>query len=309
MQKTIYLAGGCFWGVEAYFKRVKGVLDTQVGYANGKDENATYANLKNSLHAETVKVVYDSEITSVEELVLHLFKIIDPTSLNKQGNDVGVQYRTGVYYQDVNDYLTIEKLFSYLKKQYNEFHVELKVLNHFIDAEAYHQDYLTKNPTGYCHVNLNTDYSLSKDDYQIIKQVRNELKLSQLSYDILKNSATERPHTSVLNNEYRRGIYVEKITGEPLFSSSTKFNSGCGWPSFSEPIFKDTVKYLDDTSHNMFRIEVRSGQGDHHLGHVFNDGPKDMGGKRYCINGAAIDFIPYEEMDEKGYSEFKKFVK
>ncbi|UWV78558.1 peptide-methionine (R)-S-oxide reductase MsrB [Mycoplasmopsis felis] len=141
------------------------------------------------------------------------------------------------------------------------------------------------------------------------QKLMKEHNLSQLSYDVLKNSATERSFTSELNNEYRKGIYVEKISKEPLFSSTTKFDSGCGWPSFSEPILKESVLYLQDNSHNMVRTEVRSGKGDNHLGHVFNDGPKEMGGLRYCINGAALDFIPFEEMDEKGYSEYKKFVK
>ncbi|MCU9931724.1 peptide-methionine (R)-S-oxide reductase MsrB [Mycoplasmopsis felis] len=141
------------------------------------------------------------------------------------------------------------------------------------------------------------------------QKLMKEHNLSQLSYDVLKNSATERSFTSELNNEYRKGIYVEKISKEPLFSSTTKFDSGCGWPSFSEPILKESVLYLQDNSHNMVRTEVRSGKGDNHLGRVFNDGPKEMGGLRYCINGAALDFIPFEEMDEKGYSEYKKFVK
>lgn len=166
-----------------------------------------------------------------------------------------------------------------------------------------------KNPYGYCHVNLNANYGLTTKDKEIIKQLRKELSLDKLSYEVLKNSATEAPHTSFLNNEYRKGIYVEKITGEPLFSSSTKFDAGCGWPSFSEPIAKKSILYFEDTSHNMLRTEVRSGQGNNHLGHVFNDGPKAMGGLRYCINGAALDFIPYEEMDEKGYSAYKEFVK
>lgn len=139
------------------------------------------------------------------------------------------------------------------------------------------------------------------------QKLMKEHNLSQLSYDVLKKSATERSFTSELNNEYRKGIYVEKISKEPLFSSTTKFDSGCGWPSFSEPILKESDLYLQDNSHNMVRTEVRSGKGDNHLGHIFNDG--EMGGLRYCINGAALDFIPFEEMDEKGYSEYKKFVK
>ncbi|QBF34731.1 peptide-methionine (R)-S-oxide reductase [Mycoplasmopsis phocirhinis] len=309
MKKTIYLAGGCFWGVEAYFSKVYGVLDAVSGYANGLSASANYRELKYSMHAETVKVDYDPNKVSVEELVMHLFRLIDPESLNKQGNDTGTQYRTGVYFENENDHKIIAKLFEYLKPQYNQFYVELEKLKHFIDAEEYHQDYLEKNPDGYCHINLNVDYKLNQKENKIINQVRNELKLDELSYDVLKKSATEYPHTSSLNKEYRKGIYVEKITGEALFSSDDKFDSGCGWPSFSKPIEKESVVYLEDTSHRMIRTEVRSGEGNNHLGHVFNDGPKSMGGMRYCINGAALDFIPFEEMDERGYGEFKKFVK
>ncbi|AGJ90534.1 peptide-methionine (R)-S-oxide reductase MsrB [Mycoplasma putrefaciens] len=309
MMKTIYLAGGCFWGVQAYFQKLKGVVKTEVGYINGTTKHTSYYSLKRTLHAEAVKIDYDPKIVSLEEIVVHLFRIIHPDSLNKQGNDVGIQYRTGVYYTDINDRKVIESVFNIFKKNYKEFYVELEEVKNYFTAEEYHQDYLEKNPTGYCHVDLSIDLSLTNHEQEILKQVRKELSLDQLSYDVLKHSATERPHTSELNKEYRKGIYVEKISGEVLFSSSAKFDSGCGWPSFSEPIKKQAVSYLEDTSHNMLRTEVRSGQGDNHLGHVFNDGPKDMGGLRYCINGAALDFIALEDMDEKGYSEYKQYVK
>ncbi|WP_202950177.1 peptide-methionine (S)-S-oxide reductase MsrA [Metamycoplasma alkalescens] len=144
MEKVIYVAGGCFWGVEAFFAKIKGVVDTEVGYANGITKETSYQNLKNTQHAETIKITYDPNLVSLEELILYLFKIINPSSLNKQGNDVGIQYRTGVYYQDNADLMKLEALFAYLKKDYDPFYVELKPLDHFVVAEEYHQDYLQK---------------------------------------------------------------------------------------------------------------------------------------------------------------------
>ncbi|UKS53853.1 peptide-methionine (R)-S-oxide reductase MsrB [Mycoplasma feriruminatoris] len=308
MNKVIYLAGGCFWGVEAYFSKLKGVIDAESGYANGLSEKTKYYSLSKTMHAETVKVTYDPNQISLEELLVHYFRIIHPDSLNKQGNDVGTQYRTGVYYTDINDRKVIELVFIEYKKQYDEFYVELEELKNYMTAEDYHQDYLEKNPTGYCHINLNVDFNLSEKEKEFVNLIRKELALDELSLNVLKYSATERPHTSEFNDEHRKGIYVEKITGEVLFASNTKFNAGCGWPSFAAPINSKAVEYKADYSHNMHRVEVRSKTGDNHLGHVFNDGPKEMGGLRYCINGAAIEFIPLEEMDAKGYSEYKKLL-
>lgn len=304
-QRVIYLAGGCFWGVEGYFRRLNGVYDTTTGYANGKNEDTDYKRLKETDHAEAVKVEYDRTKISLTELLLHYFRIIDPKSVDRQGNDVGRQYRTGVYYEDLSDLSVIEKVMKFEEKKYGGIAVELAPLQNFVKAEDYHQDYLENNPDGYCHVDLSLAGKplFEKRTGWMGKE---ELKktLSPEEYDIIVNAGTEAPHSSKLNGEYRKGIYVDKVTGEPLFSSADKFDSGCGWPSFSKPILSDSVKEKEDHSHGMVRTEVRSNHSDAHLGHVFSDGPKESGGLRYCINGASLTFIPYEEMKERGYEEY-----
>ncbi len=306
--RTIYLAGGCFWGVEGYFSRLEGVVDAESGYANGNVENTDYHNLKQTGHSETVKINYDMSVIALEEILLHYFRIIDPTSVNKQGNDVGIQYRTGVYYVNDEDKKIIDKVFEQQSKVYGELAVEKEPLRHFVVAEEYHQDYLDKNPNGYCHINLdNANKPLFDEQYKNPDDDVLKIDLDELSYSVLRESATERPHSSKLNSEYRKGIFVDKITGEPLFASKDKFDSGCGWPSFSKPILTDKINYLEDNSHGMHRVEVRSKSGDNHLGHIFNDGPAEKGGLRYCINGASLKFIPYEDMDEQGYAEYKIF--
>ncbi|PIE62156.1 MAG: peptide methionine sulfoxide reductase [Desulfobacter postgatei] len=303
--KTIYLAGGCFWGVEGYFQRVKGVVDTDTGYANGNTETTSYQALKYTDHAETVRVDYDIAIISLEEILLHYFSIIDPVSLNKQGNDSGRQYRTGVYYTDINDLPVIEKIFSYEEDIHGDLAVEKMALKNFVKAEEYHQDYLEKNPRGYCHIDLNqAEEPLFKKEYKNPEEAQIKETLDELSYSVLRENDTELRWSSPLNSEYRKGIYLDKITGEPLFASKDKFDSGSGWPSFSKPILAGNVTNFEDQSYGMNRIEVRSSGGDNHLGHVFTDGLEEKGGLRYCINGAALTFIPYEEMEEEGYKEY-----
>lgn len=152
--KEIYLAGGCFWGVQEYFSRLKGVVQTTAGYANGLTQDTNYLSLKDTHHAETVKVVYTEEIT-LEEILYRYFDIIDPVSLNRQGADVGVQYRTGIYYTDISDLETIKQIYSELEAKAGEkFVVEVQQLQNFVEAEQYHQDYLKKNPSGYCHIDI-----------------------------------------------------------------------------------------------------------------------------------------------------------
>lgn len=300
----IYLAGGCFWGVEEYFSRVPGVIDAVSGYANGKGDTTQYELVKQTGHAETVHVTYDAKKISLKELLLHYFRIIDPLSKDKQGNDVGTQYRTGVYYTDDQDLKTIDSVFQEIRSKYDQdLAVEKGKLENFIKAEEYHQDYLQKHPNGYCHIDVNQAAYPVIDAKKYHKPSDAELKktLTEKEYAVTQKNETERAFSNRYWDQFEPGIYVDVATGEPLFSSKDKYESGCGWPSFTQPISPDVTTYKEDKSFNMTRTEVRSRVGDSHLGHVFTDGPKDKGGLRYCINSLAIRFIPKDQMQEKGY--------
>lgn len=312
--KKIYLAGGCFWGVEEYMQRIYGVYDAVSGYANGKVNNPTYKTVSSgkSGYAETVEVTYDSKKIKLEDLLNHYFKIIDPTSLNKQGNDRGSQYRTGIYYVDDSDKEVIDKVMNFQAKKYSEkIVVENMKLKNFTVAEDYHQDYLRKNPNGYCHIDLSKAGEVVIDPAKYPKPSDDDLKrkLTDIQYRVTQKNETESSFSNKYWDNKEKGIYVDVATGEPLFSSSDKFDSGCGWPSFSKPIAKDVVTYREDKSYNMNRTEVRSRSGDSHLGHVFNDGPKELGGLRFCINSASIKFIPLKDMEDRGYGYLKHLVK
>ncbi len=308
----IYLAGGCFWGLEEYFSRIEGIKKTTVGYANGQVESTNYQLIHQTDHAETVHLIYDEKRISLREILLYYFRVIDPLSVNKQGNDVGRQYRTGVYYTDQADKAVIEQVFVEQEKQLGQkIAVELEPLRHYVLAEDYHQDYLKKNPGGYCHINVNDAYQPLVDPGQYEKPTDAELKeqLSEEQYQVTQNSATERPFHNAYNATFEEGIYVDVTTGEPLFFAGDKFESGCGWPSFSRPIARDVLRYYEDKSHGMERIEVRSRSGNAHLGHVFTDGPESAGGLRYCINSAALRFIPKEKMEAEGYAYLLQHMK
>ena len=310
--EKIYLAGGCFWGVEEYASRIYGVADTVSGYANGNTSNPTYENLRNTGHAETVEVSYDASKVSLREIIKRYLKIIDPTSVNRQGNDVGTQYRTGIYYVDESQREEIKSILDEEQKKYTKkIVVELEPLRDFTKAEDYHQNYLVNNPNGYCHIDLDKAYEPYIDDEKYQKRSEEEIEknLNPIQFEVTQKNGTESPFSNEYWDNEAKGIYVDVVTGEPLFVSTDKFNSNCGWPSFSKPIEKDVVRYKQDTSHNMDRTEVRSRVGDSHLGDVFDDGPSELGGLRYCINSAALRFIALEDMDKEGYGEFKYLVK
>ena len=311
-QKSIYLAGGCFWGLEAYMQRIDGVIDAVSGYANGKTENPSYRDLKESGHAETVKVSYDPDKISLEKLLHYYLRVVDPTSLYKQGNDVGSQYRSGIYYTEDSDRDIAREVLDKEQENYEKkIVVELLPLENFSEAEEYHQDYLEKNPGGYCHIDLKKAEEPFIDEKDYPKPEKEELrkKLTEVQYKVAVENDTEHAFSNEYWDQFEPGIYVDVASGEPLFSSRDKFSSGCGWPSFSKPIAKELVRYREDRSFHMLRTEVRSRSADIHLGHVFRDGPKELGGLRYCINSASIRFIPYEKMEEEGYAYLKSVVK
>ena len=307
----IYLAGGCFWGVEGYFKKIPGVLDTSVGYANGNTSDTNYEKIASTGHSETVKIFYDKDKVSLQDILEYYFRIIDPTSVNKQGNDVGSQYRTGIYYTNENDKLIIDEILRQKQENYKKkIAVEAEPLKNFVLAEDYHQDYLDKNPGGYCHINISLANKPLYSKSIGINKDKNTLKdkLTEDQYKVTQENETEKAFSSEYDNFDEAGIYVDVVTGEPLFSSKDKYDAGCGWPSFTKPIDAN-IDYKDDKTYGMERVEVRSKKGDSHLGHVFNDGPKDKGGVRYCINGAALRFVPLSKMEEEGYREYIDKVK
>ncbi len=304
---TIYMAGGCFWGVEAYLSRIAGVYDVTSGYANGKTESPTYEDvLRGSGHAETVRVMYDSEQVSLDELLTYFFKVVDPTTLNRQGPDVGVQYRSGIYFENESDEAIIDAHVLSMDAEYEaELEVEVLPLEHFYLAEEYHQDYLQKNPNGYCHINLNVgltvEEAIDPTDYALPTAEEIRDRLNPLEFDVTQNKATEMPFSHEYDSNFELGIYVDIVTGEPLFSSKDKYDAGCGWPSFTRPIAESVIVTEADYKLTVPRTEVLSRSGDTHLGHVFEDGPVEDGGLRYCINGAALRFVPYADMVEEGY--------
>ena len=315
-QNVIYLAGGCFWGLEHLMQSIPGVIDAQSGYANGTGaEDANYSAVCSGKTGfrETVRVEYDPEQISLDALLLAYFYVIDPTVENRQGYDVGTQYQTGIYYTNDTAKETVERIVEIEKGRYEKFFVETGPLLNFYPAEEYHQNYLENNPKGYCHIpvwkiNMFKDMRIDPGDYQKPSDELIREKLTDEQYRVTQQSDTEVPFENEYWDTFEKGIYVDIVTGEPLFSSADKFESSCGWPAFSKPIEEPAILRFNDNSHGLKRVEVRSRAGDSHLGHVFNGDPDSPNGVRYCINSAALRFIPYEDMDAEGYGYLKEVV-
>ena len=308
-ENVIYLAGGCFWGMEQLMQSIPGVIDAESGYANGTCEvDADYKTVckGETGFRETVRVEYDPGQVSLDALLLAYFYVIDPTVENRQGNDIGSQYQTGVYYTNDKAKETVERIAEIERGRIEKFFVEIGPLKNYYPAEEYHQNYLEKNPNGYCHIpraemELFSRLCIDPGDYKkpAAESIRDKLTAEQ--HRVTQESGTERAFTGEFWDKFEKGIYVDVVTGEPLFSSTDKYESGCGWPAFTKPIEGPAVVEKEDLSHGMRRTEVRSRAGDSHLGHVFTGDPESPNGVRYCINSAALRFVPYEKMEAEGY--------
>ena len=313
---VIYFAGGCFWGMEKLMCSIPGVVRTTAGYANGKTgviPDYETVSSGRSGYRETVRVEYDPAKVSLDALLFAFFRVIDPTVENRQGNDRGTQYQTGIYFADEASKNTVLRIAEIERERHPAFKVEIGPLQSFYEAEEYHQQYLEKNPNGYCHIGraafLEAEQMIA-DPGRYPRPNREKIQemLDETAFRVTQKGETEPAFQNAFWNKDEKGIYVDVVTGEPLFTSSDKYQSSCGWPAFAKTIDRNAVISREDRSFGMKRIEVKSRSGNSHLGHVFSNDRESPTGTRFCINSAALRFIPYEEMEKEGYGYLKELL-
>ena len=340
-KQTMIVAGGCFWCVESDLEKLAGVVGVVSGYAGGTTKNPTYENYGSGGHREVVEVTYDANKISFEDILIVTMKTTDPTDDDGTFGDRGDKYSAAFYYETTAQQQVIEDLVA----EVNEFGpydaplaIDVEPRPAFWPAEEYHQDYhkgtlsqlqyryyrkasgrdrfidaywgdnggTIELPWRNTSSTTNTTYMWS--NYQKPSPEELQKQLDPIVYKVTQQDGTERAGTSPLDKIEEDGIYVDVLSGEPLYSSKDKFDSGTGWPSFVKPITDDALTEHEDRKFFSVRTETRSAIADNHLGHVFNDGPADRGGLRYCMNGAALKFIPKAEMEAKGYGDFLQYI-